>query len=761
MEDQNEKIRYFEELLDEAVGDGLRKQVRTADYDYTDFSDLENDIALGDTFILIGGMVTAEPEFMYHERVLRAGKFMEMKNDNADYVLPFYLAFNKLGPSKEDFPHTFLEEYKLLHERNDENARRTAAWMLRHVGRYYVRPLAKKVMETRIDLAPTYQEWRVMGCALWLTLGENGRKYFHLFSQFNPKYTIADTNDEFDDCQRDHGTDVTLAYLMALGERAGICVPKPLMSCDLADVERNREIEDLTPHPAMPTAFHMSGSDDPMVRKLPPFLRRVVARANSDADADALLLGAVTVLSSCLPFVTSVYDERLIFSNLFLFVTAPPATGKGRLAFCLKLVEPIHERLRYYNRAEWDNFKASKGSSRKSDKAVDIEPNDEPPLRTLIIPANSSATAMAQTLSDNDGMGLIFETEGDTLTQTFQTEHGNYSDLFRKAFQHESISYNRRKDRELVELPRPRLSAVLSGTPRQVTRLIGDAENGLFSRFAFYYMQMQLTWNDVTRRAPDGQTLDEYFGALGDRFLHFYDHMMECMAQQDAAMDFRLSERQSRIFNRIFRSTQMEGNRKHGDEYVSSVRRMALITYRIAMILSAIRLMDDGIASPADSTKPSVSAMPSVLMCGDDDFSTAMSLSAVLMRHTEYVYTHLLTTSRPLAMARNDVSVRRGAGNGNVVQPAATANIATFRKAKQPVSTSPAKAAGNSPLQRTILLKQFVEALPDEFNRTEYLQIANQIGLNFKKADRYIKSLCEEHVIERISVGHYRKLTNI
>jgi hypothetical protein len=42
----------------------------------------------------------------------------------------------------------------------------------------------------------------------------------------------------------------------------------------------------------------------------------------------------------------------------------------------------------------------------------------------------------------------MFETEGDTLAQTFKSEHGNYSDGFRKAFHHEKISYLRRKDRE-------------------------------------------------------------------------------------------------------------------------------------------------------------------------------------------------------------------------------------------------------------------------------------------------------------------------
>ena len=86
----------------------------------------------------------------------------------------------------------------------------------------------------------------------------------------------------------------------------------------------------------------------------------------------------------------------------------------------------------------------------------------------------------------------MFETEGDTLANVFASDYGNYSDGFRKAFHHEPISYTRRKDREFVDrLLRPRLSAVLSGTPRQISALLPDAENGLFSRFIFYYQVLQ------------------------------------------------------------------------------------------------------------------------------------------------------------------------------------------------------------------------------------------------------------------------------
>jgi hypothetical protein len=88
-------------------------------------------------------------------------------------------------------------------------------------------------------------------------------------------------------------------------------------------------------------------------------------------------------------------------------------------------------------------------------------------------------------LADNDGIGLLFETEGDTLSQTLKSDYGNYSDTLRKAYHHETISLSRRKDREYLEVKNPRLSVVLAGTPEQVRRLIPDTENGLMSRFIF------------------------------------------------------------------------------------------------------------------------------------------------------------------------------------------------------------------------------------------------------------------------------------
>lgn len=110
----------------------------------------------------------------------------------------------------------------------------------------------------------------------------------------------------------------------------------------------------------------------------------------------------------------------------------------------------------------------------------------EPKHRMFFIPANSSSSAFIQALSENDFTGVIFETEADTLANTFKQKWGNFSDVLRKAFHHESATLFRRKDNEFIDVRNPHIAIALSGTPRQVHRMMPDTENGLFSRFLYY-----------------------------------------------------------------------------------------------------------------------------------------------------------------------------------------------------------------------------------------------------------------------------------
>src|SRR5690606_30104441 len=125
-----------------------------------------------------------------------------------------------------------------------------------------------------------------------------------------------------------------------------------------------------------------------------------------------------------------------------------------------------------------------------------------PPMPTpaghtkLYLPANSTKTAMMQLLMENNGRGIIFETEGDTLADMLRQDYGNFSDVLRKAYHHESVSFFRRANNEDVFIEHPQLSVVLSGTQDQLHRLIPTIENGLFSRFCFYILDQRQGFKD-------------------------------------------------------------------------------------------------------------------------------------------------------------------------------------------------------------------------------------------------------------------------
>lgn len=283
--------------------------------------------------------------------------------------------------------------------------------------------------------------------------------------------------------------------------------------------------------------------------------------------------------------------------------------------------------------------------------------------------------------------------DGDTLANTFGSDYGNYSDGFRKAFHHETISYIRRKDREYVNIRTPRLSALLTGTPRQVHSLIPDAENGLFSRFIFYRLTTRPVWLDVFDSTL-GQTHDRYFHTLGAEY-HDYHRILS----GSAPLTFTLTAAQQTAFNDTFRQYQDTWRHLCGDGFIATVRRMGLITFRTAMILSSLRIMDTG-------------DIPPVLTCTEADFTTALTIAGILLQHSAAVYRELPGCS----------------------------------------GTAPGDKPAPTLLHRTIL-----ESLPQEFDRATAARLADTLGLNPKSLDRIIKRWCEEGTLIKVSHGNYRK----
>lgn len=372
-------------------------------------------------------------------------------------------------------------------------------WIPARTEREEVEIVLKRIEANHIDLTADYADWCRLGFAFAHAFGEEGRTFYHRLSAFYPGYQPQETDRQYDACLKSRGEGVTLKTFFHMARTAGIDIhtgsepvlPVSSLPTTVGKAETEETAAPLSDEPLPTFSGEVKGH-------LPALLSDVVSRALSSEDADMLLLGSLTCLSACLPGVSGVYGERRVYPNLFLFVAAPASSGKGRLTLCQRLVLPVHQSLRRLYMQEYEAYQQELARYQTEGRKNGGFPPQEPPVRMLILPANSSSTAVFQTLNDNGGSGLIFETEGDTLTQTFRSEHGNYSDGLRKAFHHENISYNRRANREYVDIAEPRLSVVLSGTPRQVLSLIPDAENGLASRFLFYGIRIRPHWADVS-----------------------------------------------------------------------------------------------------------------------------------------------------------------------------------------------------------------------------------------------------------------------
>ncbi len=173
-----------------------------------------------------------------------------------------------------------------------------------------------------------------------------------------------------------------------------------------------------------------------------------------------------------------------------------------------------------------------------------------------------------------------------------------------------------------MEIQRPSLSALLSGTPKQIQILIPNPENGLFSRFMFYVMNMKHVWKDVFA-ANTESGLDIHFEKLGKEFFCLYQNL-----QSSPEIYFKLTQNQQQQFNHYFEKIQTKYIAIHEDDYIGTVRRLGLTAYRIMMIFSVLRLMDSG-------------DMDRELVCEDIDFRNTLKMIDVLLKHSSFVYTQI------------------------------------------------------------------------------------------------------------------------
>lgn len=407
-------------------------------------------------------------------------------------------------------------------------------------------------------------------------------------------------------------------------------------------------------------------------QSLPIFLKDLLNHFDNSRERDLVLLSCLTVLSSAFPNSHGIYDRSKIGMNLFLFVAAPASAGKGQMKWARHLGSAIHKYLQETYISEREVYLHSE---------IELK---EPEEKMFFIPANASSSAIYGQMAKNQNFGVMFDNEGDTLSQMLKTDWSNFSPLLRKAFHNEPLSQLRKAKADCREIEKSYLSVALSGTPNQVSKLIESIENGLFSRFMFLTLEHELKWKN--KFSSGGESLDAVFDKAANELLGMWKASHNA---SDTVIEVEVEEQNS--INTYFSKRLHEMFDVYGHDIVPSIYRTCVIWYRIAMILTILR---------AYQTQDK---LPDILKIDLMDCKTALMIVDTLLNHLQVVF--------------------QGMNNTNTIDT---------RGKRQLLN----------------------EALPGKFKKSEYLKIADSLGIKQCTANKYLNDLQDDNLVVKMPAEH-------
>ncbi|MEI6122712.1 MAG: DUF3987 domain-containing protein [Bacteroidota bacterium] len=433
---------------------------------------------------------------------------------------------------------------------------------------------------------------------------------------------------------------------------------------------------------------------DELYNRLPELLKSGALAFSDERERDVFLTGGLSILSGCLPNVKGIYSQEVVYPNLFSFIIAPAASGKGVLKSSKSLADKYHEQILKTSREELQRYDVEMNEYKsrqrfKKKQEVPEDPPIQPPFKVVFIPANSSYAKILSHLEQNQGDGIICETEADTMGNVLKHEWGGYSDMLRKAFHHEHISSSKKANNEYIEVKEPRLSVALSGTPNQVTGLIASAEDGLFSRFLFYAFKVEQQWRDVSPYVNNINRTD-YIRVLSEQVYE----LVLFLGLSPTTIE--LSQDQWQKLNGICSKWLNEVTTFAGADAGSIVKRLGLVLYRICMIFTALRKWENK-DSACNQT------------CTEIDFGTAVQLVELYQQHSLLMFHNL--------PKQNENSVFRSGDNK----------------------------------------RKFFDALPNDFKRAEAIEIGKTFNLSTRSIDSLLKELAGKFLTQP-QYGSYTKI---
>lgn len=440
--------------------------------------------------------------------------------------------------------------------------------------------------------------------------------------------------------------------------------------------------------------------------KMPLVLKNFLSRFNDDRERDVAAWGFLSLLGAILKGYSVIHKNQRYYTNLFVIVAAPFASGKGVLNVIRNIGNKLHKRLLAISAQRYRQYKSDLEAYKKGE--ISEEP-EEPILPRLFLPGDMSAAGCKEQLYNSGGMGMMFDTEADTISSTLSMEWGDYSVLLRKGLSNEGIEFVRKNVSREIE--KPFLSGLISGTIGALLRLIPNSENGLFSRLIYY------TFYKKPKFAPDAfdyklvNQNDEQEKELAELVEDVYFYF-EDLEEKKLKIDFFWEESYQEKLITIFKDWLNSHIAIIGEDGSRVLFRLANLASRIAAILTIFRLMEKNEdVNPRNLDFLFEKKENVMVTCIESDFEITCHLMDIIRQHTMHLFENLQKESE----------------------------------------NKPLKALKTQQLD-------FWYILPQEFQRKEAVSIGGAKGVMPRTVDKYLKIFYDQKLVEKDEKGNYTKL---
>jgi len=322
------------------------------------------------------------------------------------------------------------------------------------------------------------------------------------------------------------------------------------------------------------------------MQNLPESIQNMLSLAKTEEEKDMLLMATLAAASACVPNLYFRYGPtgKKYYANLQCFILASSASGKGIANQVLEMMRVVDEQY------------------------------------PMLIAGDSTLAAWYKALEEQGGIGYMHESEGSVITDIWRNAAANYNTALRKAAEHEAISRNRVKGAS--EIACPRLSMLLTGTFSQYKALVPSVENGYFSRLLTLVERGSHPFekNYVTAKSENSAIARQ----VGHQLLRTCENLMNAPEREWSLTDAqkeRLGEKLETEYRTLIDML--------GENFHSTVIRMAVQIERMAMVLSALRLCEEQLKIKNYELR---------MECSDVDYETAEMIGSKILMHMAMAY---------------------------------------------------------------------------------------------------------------------------